>query len=189
MAKKRTSSWDPVTAEDRKEMDELLKPLESVNPQDLVKKINEENEKYNQDLRAKAKTPEQLTVGLECVVEEANFYQSTGQASGGTVRYGGSNSSYKTGHFLRTELSVKGDSLVQKLEFKGWPPLEAGDTIKVYILKGKQEPEKSFGPSCHDPFNQGPRTHLVERDYQPIEHPSKIEKLRNGLVVATYHNQ
>src|SRR3989338_4981041 len=153
MSKKRTSSWDPVTAEDKKELDELLKPLENINPEDLVKKIKEETDQYNQDLRTKAKSPEQLTEGLECVVEGVNFYSRTCRASSGKVRYGGpSLPSYKTGHFLHTELSVKSDSPVQKLEFNGWPHLEAGDTIRAYILKGKKEPEKSFGPSHYDPI-------------------------------------
>lgn len=56
-------------------------------------------------------------------------------------------------------------------------------------MRGKKESEKhSLGSSRTDPFNQGPRTHLVERDYQLVEQPSKIEKLRDGKVVATYHN-
>lgn len=36
-----------------------------------------ENRKYNENLRARAKTPEQLTEGLECVVQEVNSYQSS----------------------------------------------------------------------------------------------------------------
>ncbi|GEM_PF-2881684 len=171
------------------ELDKMLEQLKDVDPKVLFNKIKEENEAYNRELQARAKTPEQLTVGLECVIEGVNFYQSAGQATREPVQYGGSNSSYKTGHFLRTELSVRCDSLVQKLEFRGWPHLEVGDSIKAYIMKGKEEAEKSFGYLHRDPFNQGPATHLVERDYQPLEQPSKIEKLRNGLVVATYHNQ
>ncbi len=84
---------------------------------------------------------------------------------------------------------MQSGTIVEKLEFKGWPSLEAGDTIKAYIMKGKQEAEKlSFGFSSVDPFDQGPKTHLVVRDYQSVEQPSKIEKLRYGKVVATYHN-
>ena len=170
------------------ELDKMFEQLnKDVDPKALVKKIEEENDKYNQELRARAKTPEQLTVGLECVVQEVHCYQSSTSVSG--AWRSGSIPSYPTSHTYRTEIKVKSSTLVEKLEFKGWPHLEIGDVIKAYILKGKQEAEKSFGSSRHDPFHQGPKTHLVERDYQPIEHPSKIEKLRDGKVVATYHNR
>lgn len=161
-------------------------PLGDVSLDDLFASARHETEKYNQDLRAKAKKKEELIVGLECVVQEVNQYQSTGHASSGEVRYGGPPvSSYKTGNFLRSELSVSSDSPVQKLEFQGWPHLEVGDTIKAYILKGQKEYEKGFGVDLH----HNPPSHWVERDYQPVEKPSKIEKLRDGKVVATYHNR
>ncbi len=160
---------------------------------DFLAEIKNRFEQHNQELRAKAKTKEELTVDLECVVLEVNGYQnSTSFTPRSEIVIGGHSSSYRGGHVYSTEIKVESGTLVEKLEFKGWPPLEAGDTIgdtiKAYILKGKQESEKSFGPYWGDPFDQGPRTHLVERPYQPVEQPSKIEKLRDGKVVATYHN-
>ena len=188
---RRTSLGDPITAEDRTEMDELLKQLEGVDPKDLIKKITQETEQYNKELRAKAKNPEQLTVGLECVVKELHYHQhSISFTPSSEIVLGGHSRSYGGGHANSVELLVESNSLVTKLQFRGWPHLEAGDTIRAYILKGKKEPEKcSFGSFRDDPFNQGPKIHLVERDYQPVEQPSKIEKLRDGKVVATYHNR
>ncbi|MDP3698453.1 MAG: hypothetical protein Q8R47_02605 [Nanoarchaeota archaeon] len=195
MDKKQKSALGPLNDEEKEnkqKIDKILGPIEDVTFDDLFESARQKAEQYDQELRAKAKTEEELTVGLECVVESVNFYQRTGRATDGEVRYGGPPiSSYKTGHFLHTELSVKSDSLVQKLplvqklQFNGWPHFEAGDTIRAYILKGKKEAEKGFGRNFH---SHHPKTHLVERDYQPIEQPSKIEKLRDGKVVATYHN-
>lgn len=184
MADDDPKSADPSKLDLSKFFSELVPPTKA-----NLEKWRQEDEQYNQDLRSRAKTPEQLTQGLECTVLEVNDYQgSTSFTPRSEIVIEGHSSSYRGGHTYRTELKVQSDTLVEKLEFKGWPPLEAGDTIRAYILKGKQEAEKSFGPSCRDPFHQGSQTHLVERDYQPVEHPSKIEKLRDGKVVATYHN-
>ncbi len=183
MVEKRTSLLDSITAEDRKKLDESLKPLDGVSLGDLFESARHETEKYNQDLRTRAKTPEQLTEGLECVVEEVNDYQGSTSVTD-EPRMGGPSTSQKTGHVYRTEIRVLTGTFVKKLKFKGWPHLEAGDTIKAYILKGQKESEKSFEVDLY----HNPPSHWVERDYQPIEQPSKIEKLRDGKVVATYHN-
>lgn len=181
---KDSNPWDEDADPSKLDLSMLVPPTKAE-----IEKCKQEDEQYNKDLRTRAKTQEELTVGLECVVESVDFYQRTGRATSKKARYGGPPvASHETGYFLHTELSVKSDSLVQKLEFKGWPPLEAGDTIKAYIMKGKEEPEKlSFG-SYHDPY-QEPKTHLVDRPYRAVEQPSKIEKLRDGKVVATYHNK
>jgi len=189
MAKReRTSLWDPVTAEDRKKLDELLKPLENFTEQDVkeqIEKLEQETKQYNEDLRARAKTPEQLTEGLKCTVLEVNEYQDSthvyGEWRSGPMRI------TNTGNTYHTEIRVKNGTLVEKLKFNGWPSLEKGDTIRAYILKGQEEAEKLHF-EFKDPY-QDAKTHLVERDYQAVERPSKIEKLRDGKVVATYHNQ
>ena len=146
-----------------------------------IERWKQEDEQYNQELRTRAKTPEQLTEGLECTVLEVNGYQGLTFASGewreGPMR------SFSSGHTYRTEIKVESGTLVEKLKFKGWPHLEAGDTIKAYILKGEKQAEKQFGP-----IDRTPKAHLVERPYKAIENPFKIEKLRDGKVVATYNN-
>ena len=53
---------------------------------------------------------------------------------------------------------IKSDSPVQRLEFKGWPHLEAGDTIKAYVLKGEKQAEKQFGPRDMNPKTPYGRT-------------------------------
>lgn len=186
---KKPSPWDQDQTADPSKLDLSFLPQNAEEIKARLEEAQKEDDAYNRDLQKRAKTFEQLTVGLECVVESVNFYQVTGHATSGEVRYDGpALPSYKTGHFLRTELSVKSDSLVQKLGFNGWPHLEVGDIITAYIMKGKEETEKHFGSFRNDPFNQGPKTHLVDRQYNTVEQPSKIEKLRDGKVVATYHN-
>lgn len=172
----------------------VLSELENVSDEEWTRNIEtaeKEREQYNLELRARAKTEEQLTVGLECTVVDIHSYQSsTSFTPSSEIVLGGRSPTYGGGHVYRTEMKVESGTLVEKLEFAGWPPLEVGDSIKAYVMKGKPEPEKhSLGSFCNDSFDQEPKTHLVERDYQATEQPSKIEKLRNGKVVATYHNR
>src|SRR3989338_3488159 len=178
-------------------LDQMFEQLKD-DPEALFKKIKKENENYNQELRAKAKTPEELTVGLEYVVADVNCYQgSTSFTPHSEIVLGGRSPTFNGGHTYRTELKVQSGTLVKKLEFYGWPPLEVGDVIKAYIFKGKQEYERGHEviPKTikeFDSFFKGKSvnvpSHWIERKYQPVERPSKIEKLRDGKVVATYHN-
>ncbi|MDO8510749.1 MAG: hypothetical protein Q7S55_01135 [Nanoarchaeota archaeon] len=164
----------------------MTDPLEGVSVDDLFESARHETEKQNQDLRARAKTKEELTVGLECTVLEVNGYQgSTSFTPDSEMVIGGSSPSYGGGHTYQTEIKVKSKNQVERLNFNGWPHLEAGDTIRAYILKGQEEYEKSFEVDLH----HNPLSHWVGREYRPVEHPSKIEKLRDGKVVATYHNK
>lgn len=200
MVKKRIESPQKLfTAKESEELslklDNLFKTLsvkEGIDQQDLVEQVRKEAEQeinnYNQDLRARAKNPEQLTVGLECTVLEVNYYHdSISFTPYSDMVFGGNSPSYSGGHVYRTEIRVNSGTLVEKLSFKGWIPLEAGDLLRAYITKGKKEFEKgelNFD-SEYTPFQPA---HFVERDYQPEECPSKIEKLRNGNVAATYNN-
>ena len=163
----------------------MADPLEDVSIDDLFESARHATEKHNQDLRVRAKTKEELTIGLECVVEEVNCYQgSTSFTPRSEMMIGGSSPSYGGGHTYQIEIKVNSKTLVEKLEFNGWPHLEAGDTVRAYILKGQTEYEKSFEIDLH----HNPPSHWIGREYKPAEHPSKIEKLRDGKVVATYHN-
>ena len=189
MAKERNPAGLLDQSADPSRLDLSRLPQNAKEMKAALRKIRGEDEKYNKDLQTRAKTPEELTVGLECVVKEVNSYQgSISFTPSSEIVLGGRSRSYGGGHTYRTEIKVESGTLVEKLEFKGWPHLEAGDIIKAYIMKGKQEPEKFFGSYRRDLFDQGPKTHLVERPYQPVEQPSKIEKLRDGKVVATYNN-
>ena len=163
--------------------------LESVIFDDLFENARQETEKYNQELRAKAKSPEQLTVSLEGVIEGIDFYQgSVSFTPRSEMVIGGRSPSYSGGHVNYAEIKIQGESKVEKLKFDGWPHLEAGDTIRAYIFKGQKESEKCFEVFEVDWYHNPP-SHWTERDYQPVEHPIKIEKLRGGKVIATYHNR
>lgn len=163
-------------------------PLGDVSLDDLFASARHETEKYNQDLRAKAKQKEELTVGSMFLIKKPTYFQSSTSISPLSENFiGGSSSTYQGGHVYSVELLVtpiQFNGPVEKLLFNGWPPLEAGDTICAYILKGQKEYEKAFMVD----FHHDPPFHLVERPYQSVEQPSKIEKLRDGKVVATYHN-
>ncbi len=149
----------------------------------ILEEVEKENREYNDDLRARAKTREELIVSLECTVLEIHGYQGLTSVHS-EMRMGESSPYYNTGHTYRTEIKVQSDTSVEKLEFKGWPPLEAGDLLRAYIIRGELKYEKTF----RNDFNHNLLSHWIERDYQQVEHPIKIEKLRDGKVVATYHN-
>ena len=112
---------DKELDEMRKAFDKMFGPIEDVNYDDLFESARHVTEQYNQDLRSRAKSPEQLTLGLECTVMEAHGYQGSTSVSGewreGTMQ------SFSSGHTYRTEIKVESGTLVEKLEFKGWPPL------------------------------------------------------------------
>lgn len=170
-----------------KELDELLKPLKEVNIGDLFVRLNKKAIRHNKKLRARAKNQEKLTVGLECTVLEVNSYQaSTSFTPRSELVLGGTSPSYGGGHTYQTEIKVESGTLVEKLQFNGWPHLETGDQIRAYILKGQPEYEKQV--MGNGTFGNE-KSHWVEREYEATEKPSKIEKLRDGKVVATYHNK
>ena len=164
-----------------------------------LKKAQKEDETYNKNLQKRARNLEQLTVGLECLVVESQYHQeSTYFAPRSEIVLDGRSPRYSGGHLYRVELVVESDSSLQKLLFNGWPHLEAGDMIKAYIFKGKKEYEHGHRlivpdnleelPDFHRKIFKNIPFHWVERAYQSVEQPSKIEKLRDGKVVATYHN-
>ena len=165
-----------------------------------LKKQKKADEKFTRDLRKRAKTVKKLTIGLECLVVESHYHQrATSFTPHSEIVLDGRSPSYSGGHLYRVELMVESDSSVRKLLFNGWPHLETGDVIKAYIFKGKKGYEHSRGlivpknieelADFHQAVFKDVPFHWVERKYLPVEQPSKIEKLRDGKVVATYHNR
>ncbi|MDP3639769.1 MAG: hypothetical protein Q8R53_01025 [Nanoarchaeota archaeon] len=152
-----------------------------------------ETEKYNAGLRARAKTREELLVLLDCGVTAVVGHTSRGSFTPRSeLVIGGSSPSYGTGDQSFLEISVTSETPVKQLHFRGWPPFEKGDRIRAYIFKGKEEWEQAFMFDDQD-FSglafgaRFGKTVLVERDFQEQEKALKIEKLRNGEVVATYN--
>lgn len=165
---------------------------DNINKPELGKQVLENIEKYNKDLRARAKTLEELTIPVLCLVESivgsASKIHHTPHSE---MVYGGTTPSYHTGDALKTEISVKTSTPVTKIIFGGWPPIEKGDLIKAYIIKAKEEYEKlSFNIErlfCYQQHRQ-PTPLYVERDFKNEETAIKIEKLKNDVIVATYIN-
>ena len=152
----------------------------------------EVNRTYNARLKKKAKTYEELVVPVDCFVE----YLS-GTTSGKSIttksewRAGGSAPSYNAGDVQECTIDVRVDGTpIKHLYFKGWPPIQKGDTIRAYIFKGTEvrlkNEEEGLGALAEI---RNPERVLVERDFDETEKPSKIEKLVNGEPVAEYFSK
>ncbi len=187
-ASKRESLWDPVTAEDREKLEQVLAPFADVDVDVVVKEGLEKQKAYNKQLRESARTPEQLTVGIECKVIDANFYQQgTSHTPRSEMRIGGNSPVYRTGDIYHLELIVDSNSPLKKITFNGWPHIEVGDLIKAYMIQGEYKFEKElFSEPVYHKSHTTPKQ-LVPRELKEHEFPFKLEKLRDGLVVARYH--
>jgi len=162
---------------------------------ELQKKAREEIERYNKDLEARARTELQLTVYLDFLVLSA-----TETANNHTISqriFGGRSEKYKTGQSKSLELEVKPDPQfyaglkipVRRIIYLSSADIEAGDNIRVKILKGKEEYERklfeipSFGlPGEED----NKKTYLVERQFSETETTTEIQKLNKKKVAKTY---
>lgn len=155
--------------------------------EDIFKKMFEKDEKYNQELRKKSKSKEELVVNLELLVKSVNGYinqtsftpRSEMVLGGTSPRYGGGDKSY-------LEIEVYSGNKVKIIEFQGLPPIFAGDKIRAYIFKGEEKFEKESFPK-HSRNN--PTSHYIERDFKKIEKAFKIEKLSKNDILATYHSR
>src|SRR3989338_6671939 len=110
------------------------------------------------------------------------------------IVYGGRSPSYSTGNMLHSEIKVNSTKTqIKTLEFPGWPNVERGDRIRAYVFKGKEEYLKQTDKMRAELYDfmqrigeRRPKPVFVERDFQEKETPLKIEKLVDGVVVATY---
>lgn len=159
----------------------------------LEREQKEKDEKYNSDLRKKAKKYDELIVSFECDVKSLEgIARSISITPHSEARMGGQSPSYNTGHTCNLEITINPydkNIPIKKIEFIGWPPLEKDDMIRVYIFKGKEEYEQGYGITFSE--SEKRRTipsHLVERDFKETERALKIEKIKYGDVVATYRN-
>ncbi len=125
------------------------------------------------------------TVAVVCIVDKATGYtRAVHHTPHSEIRYGGHTPSYRTGETMRLELEVLTNTPVKKILFSGWPPLQKGDSIIAYVLKAevKHDPTKRIMIGSQYKF----QTYMVDRDFKEEEIASKIEKIVNGEVVATY---
>ena len=156
--------------------------------------MEDENRKKQAELAAlkeKSKPKEELIVPLDCLVLSSTtttYHRSITLSS--EIRIGHRSPQYNAGSIISLELEVKTNSPVKILQYNGVAPLEAGDQIRAYTLKAKEISENDtldpFGIVEDDfGFSHNP-TFWIERDYQEQEETHKIEKIRDGKVVATY---
>lgn len=148
----------------------------------VFEKMKKKDERFNEELKERAKSKEELIVVLSFIVKSVFCKsQRMSHTPRSEIRYGGSSPSYFTGTACSTELTVQGSSIVKTIKYSGPLPLEAGDEINVHIFAGESEYEKGQSWSCNNP-----RFHLVERELEEVEEALKIEKIRDSKVVATY---
>ena len=101
------------------------------------------------------------------------------------MRLGGTSPSYGT-FSEYTELKMSSDLPVQRITMDGLLPLEAGDYIRAYVLRGTEEMERTRGLSTRNYDRMCIPKHWVEREWKEEEKALKIEKIRENKVVATY---
>jgi hypothetical protein len=163
--------------------EEEKKIVGSFNPEDR-KRAEEIVEKYNSKLRRNAKKQEELLSSVDFIVNSVvgRVYQS--QYVTDSIMMGGKSLGHKTGDISLLELKVcSSDTPIKELAFPGLPPIQAGDTICAYIFRGQSMQEldsygHANGASC-----------FVKRPFEEKEIPLKIEKLKEGKVIATYINE
>lgn len=119
-------------------------------------------------------TLEEATVTLEGRVKEIHGTAHTYMHHNGV--YGPGSYSEPSGSDY-TSIITLDRSVVKRIHFGGWPPIERGDSIRVYIVAADREPELFGGEPP-----------LVPRDLRAEETAFKLEKLRRGEVVGTYVN-
>jgi hypothetical protein len=158
----------------------------------LKKKSREDIEKFNQDLRSKAKTQDELIVPLECKVESAlkfsdKTYLLDKKLENNEIQIN-CDVKYENG----VTLLVSNNEKVKRVMFSQWPNLQKDDLIRIYVYKGEEISEKNYP---NTPFNltesippKDLPTHYIERNWQETEKPILIEKLVDGEVVDTYFN-
>ena len=164
-----------------------LNSLSELDVKNILENAQSEEEAYNTNLRSQAKKKEDLITPLECLVTEVLSYtkvvEMTPQSE---MRLGGISPHYITGIISNTELTVCTDGTVRKIMMPGILPLESGDQIRAYIVKGEMEAEQHTLTPAPRYQRDKPVLHLIARDWKEEETAVKIEKMRSDKVVATY---
>jgi len=145
-------------------------------------------EQHNQDLRARAKSQDELTHQILCSVESTHNETRPITRDLTPPVYGpGGKPQGVTGFYAEFRINIQSDTPVKTLIYRGgFPAIQSGDTIRAHVITGERVSEKHPHPNISYIHVQ---THLVERDWQKQEVPIKIEKLRGGKPVDTYVQQ
>src|SRR3989338_3085881 len=166
------------------------------NGENFLRDKKKEQEAYNRDLRLMAKKPSDLISSFDCkiknvfgeiepVCERKHFSVSDTLIGPGTF----SQKEYSppiTGHIQNLKLEVfawDNKIHVKRIIFPAILPLEKGDFIRAYVIKGEYKSEK-VGASLFD--NEEGDKYLVERDYLEEERAFQLDKLVDSQVVACY---
>ncbi|RME31575.1 hypothetical protein D6789_02280 [Candidatus Woesearchaeota archaeon] len=118
---------------------------------------------------------EELSVSLEATVVSVECSSLAYRRSNGVI--GPGSHSTASGRDYISTITINIDGPVKRLEFGGWPPLEKGDKIRAYVIAGDE---------VRDPLKRSSVTRYTPRELREKEKPFKLEKLRDGEVVATY---
>lgn len=145
--------------------------------------VKKQEAAYNRELLKRSKPKEELVASIDCLVESVTGYVSQRRFHvQSEIAYGGKTPAYNAGDSSHLEICVKTDTATNKLACRGLLPIQKGDTIRAYILKGNEEYERNI----QELHTHNRRSHWVEREFSEEEKPFKIEKLVNNEIVATY---
>lgn len=150
--------------------------------------IAEHQCRRREDLLARQRTEEQVTVPLELIVRDViGWSESLKFTPESEIRLGGNARAYAAGNRQYSAIMVEGHDTVRVLKFPGWPPLETGERIRAYVFAGTYAPVNQ-AEALMETMGRRPQGEriLVDRPLYEEESPLRIEKLRADRVVATY---
>jgi|GEM_PF-4919364 len=102
--------------------------------------------------------------------------------------YGLPTRSYGAGMEYQSELTIRTQTPIELLKVNGWPPLIVGDTVRASIVKAICQCSVTKQPVDQCPLHRlGHHMETyVPREFGQIEHPYRLEHLKDGVVVAVY---
>jgi len=136
-----------------------------------IKRNLEENQRRQEEILAKEKSPLELIAELEGLVTKVTSRNipTHRQEWNGVIGPGSSAREVPSGTQRLLEIEIQSESGVKFLDFYGDCMLQKGDEIKAYVVKSKEEelPMPIF-PSIYQLYgDRKPKTHvLVEGDFQ-----------------------
>ncbi len=156
-----------------------------IDMEELEREAEANREKYNQELRAKAKKEEDLIIPVEFTARKV-YGHTSAERSYLRESDEGIYTLYGTGR-SELEVLVKGPAPFEKIIFPAIIPLEDGDRFRAYLFKGKREYEHGEVPlELAGSAYPMPASYFIERAFTSTEYALKIEKLKNKKVAATY---
>ncbi len=150
---------------------------------DIIERLEEKVAEYNRELKENSKSEDQLTVKVECFVKgpvtvKTSYIRQVDPNH--DLLEGRFQRTYPLGQITTTTVPIS-HRQIKELVYPGLLPLQEGDQLMAYVLKGEEKREKI------SPFEEKRwPIYLVEREFKESELVRKIEKVKFGKIVAMY---